>query len=304
LVAIPDYQGFMLPLLRAVSDGKDYRLRDLTDHLADEAGLTPVERQELLPSGEQTVVSNRVQWAKTYLKKAGLLSQPGRGLIRLTPEGQTALAQKPAKIDKAFLDRYPAFVAFYKKGQPADAATVLPDPSNETPEEALEASVQALRSALADELLERLKNCTPQFFERLVVQLLVAMGYGGSLADAGQAVGRSGDEGIDGIIKEDKLGLDVVCLQAKRWQGTVGRPVVQAFAGSMEGMRARKGVLITTSTFSKDAEEYVGKIERKIVLIDGERLAELMIDHNIGVATARTYTVKRIDLDYFMDEEA
>lgn len=238
------------------------------------------------------------------MKNAGLLTQPGRGLIRITPEGQAALAQKPSKIDKAFLDRYPTFVAFYKKGQPTDATAVPPLPSNETPEEALEASVQALRSALADELLERLKTCTPQFFERLVVQLLVAMGYGGSLADAGQAVGRSGDEGIDGIIKEDKLGLDVVCLQAKRWQGTVGRPVVQAFAGSMEGMRARKGVLITTSTFSKEAQEFVGKIERKIVLIDGERLAELMIDHDIGVTTARTYTVKKMDLDYFMDEDA
>ena len=176
--------------------------------------------------------------------------------------------------------------------------------ATKTPDEVLEASFQDLRTALADELLDQVKQCSPRFFERLVVDLLVAMGYGGSISDAGQAIGRTGDGGIDGIIKEDKLGLDVVCVQAKRWEKTVGRPEVQAFAGSMEGMRARKGVMITTSSFSREAEDYVGRIERKIVLIDGRRLADLMIDHDIGVTTARRYTVKRLDSDYFVEDEA
>jgi restriction system protein len=299
---IPDYQGCMLPLLRAISDDEEHALRDLTRQLADDFGLTDSERQELLPSGQQTVLSNRVSWAKTYLKKAGLISQPARGRVRITPDGKAALAKNPAQIDNEFLSQFPGFLPFFSKvvaasDTPPDTAKV------ETPEESLEASYQALHASLADEVLERLKTCSPRFFERLVVELLVAMGYGGSLADAGQAVGRSGDGGIDGIIKEDKLGLDVVCVQAKRWQGTVGSQTVREFAGSMEGMRARKGVLITTSSFSKDAEEYVSRIERKIVLIDGSRLAGLMIDHNIGVSVSRSFVIKRLDLDYFAEDE-
>jgi restriction system protein len=294
----------MLPLLRAVADGEDHPLRDLTARMADEFGLTDEERQRPLPSGQQPVLADRVQWAKTYLKKAGLITQPVRGRVRITDEGRAALAKNPAQIDNAFLSAYPSFNAFYNKGVTAATPAADPEERAATPEEQLEASHQALLASLADDLLERLKTCSPTFFERMVVQLLVAMGYGGSLADAGQAVGRSGDGGIDGIIKEDKLGLDVVCVQAKRWQSTVGSQTVRKFAGSMEGVRARKGVLITTSSFSKDAQEFVGRIERKIVLIDGERLAGLMIDHNVGVAVARTFVVKRIDTDYFLDEEA
>jgi restriction system protein len=301
---IPNYQDCMLPLLRAVADGESHTLRDLTRKLADDFGLTDSERQELVPSGQQTILSNRVSWAKTYLKKAGLIIQPARGQVRITPDGQAALAKNPARIGNDFLSQYPTFLPFFSKVPAVSDSSSKTEDGGETPEEALESSYQALRASLADELLERLRSCSPRFFERLVVQLLVAMGYGGSLADAGQAVGRSGDGGIDGIIKEDKLGLDVVCVQAKRWQGTVGSQAVREFAGSMEGVRARKGVLITTSSFSKDAEEYVSRIERKIVLIDGERLAELMIDHNIGVAVSRTFVVKRVDLDYFLDEDA
>ena len=294
----------MLPLLRAVADGQDHALRELANRLADEFGLTDADRQELLPSGQQSVLANRVQWAKTYLKKAGLLTQPARGRVRITPEGTAALARKPDRIDNAFLSQYPSFVTFFGKASAAASPSPEAEERAETPEEMLESSYQALRASLADDLLERLKTCSPAFFERLVVRLLVAMGYGGSLADAGQAVGGTGDGGIDGIIKEDKLGLDVVCVQAKRWQGTVGSQAVREFAGGMEGMRARKGVLITTSAFSRDAQEYVNRIERKIVLIDGERLAGLMIDHNVGVAVARSFVVKRIDLDYFVDDEA
>jgi restriction system protein len=300
---IPDYQGFMLPLLRAVGDGQDHALRDLSRNLADELGLVEPERRALLPSGQQTVLSNRIAWAKTYLKKAGLITQPARGRVRITPEGQAALAKNPPRIDNEFLSQFPSFLPFFKSVPTVGEVDAAKPVGAETPEEALELSYEALRTSLVDDLLERLRSCSPRFFESLVVQLLVAMGYGGSLADAGQAVGRSGDGGIDGIIKEDKLGLDVVCVQAKRWQGTVGSQSVREFAGSMEGMRARKGVLITTSGFSKDAEEYVNRIERKIVLIDGKQLAELMIDHNIGVAVARTFVVKRVDMDYFLDDE-
>jgi restriction system protein len=291
----------MLPFLQSVADGREYSLRDMTGIIADHFGLTDNERTELLPSNQQTVISSRVSWAKTYLKKAGLIVQPSRGLVRITDDGRAALLMKPARIDNEFLRKYPMFRDFFDRtAREAGAGDGIPETA--TPEETLEAAYLELRGALADDLLDRMKSGSPQFFERLVVDLLVAMGYGGSLADAGQAIGRSGDGGIDGIIKEDKLGLDVVCLQAKRWERTVGRPEVQAFAGSMEGFRARKGVLLTTSAFSREAEEYISRIERKIVLIDGRRLAELMIDHDIGVATSRTFTVKRLDLDYF-DED-
>jgi restriction system protein len=298
---IPDYQDCMLPVLEALADGKDYQLRAVTAALADRFGLSEDERKELLRSGQQTVIANRVSWAKTYMKKAGLISQPNRGVVRITEEGRAVLAKKPTRIDNGFLRQYPTFAEFVDRSS-TEPGGVEPAPETATPEESLEASYLALRNALADEVLERVKSCSPQFFERLVVELLVAMGYGGSLADAEQAIGRSGDAGIDGIIKEDKLGLDVVCVQAKRWKDTVGRPEVQAFAGSMEGFRARKGVLLTTSAFSKEAEEYVNRIERKIVLIDGRRLAQLMIDHDIGVATARSYVVKKLDQDYFEEE--
>lgn len=301
-MSIPDYQSFMLPLLEAVSDGKSHVLRDLTRQLSNRFGLSEDERQELLPSGQQTVVANRVAWAKTYLKKAGLLANPTRGYVTITKEGTDALAQHPVKIDNEFLRRYPSYMEFVKKAQPekAEAQEIAESPA--TPEELLESSYRSLRDALADELLERVKACSFQFFERLVVDLLLAMGYGGSRADAGKRVGRTGDGGIDGIINEDKLGLDIVCLQAKRWENTVGRPDVQKFAGSMEGHRAKKGVLLTTSIFSEDAKEYVNRIERKIVLIDGRQLAQLMIDHGIGVETDHTYVIKKLDLDYF-DEE-
>lgn len=299
---IPDYQECMLPVLELLSDGQDHRLRDLTRLVADRFGLVESERAEMLPSGQQTVISNRVAWAKTYLKKAGLLANPTRGFVRITDEGRKVLTTKPSKIDNDFLRKYDSFEEFVKKATEDDGEAARPVAS-ETPEESIESSHRILQDALADELLDKIKSCSPQFFEHLVVDLLVAMGYGGSISDAGQAIGKSGDGGIDGIIKEDKLGLDVVCIQAKRWEKNVGRPEVQAFAGSMEGMRAKKGVLITTASFTNDAEEYVTRIERKIVLIGGKRLAQLMIEHDIGVATAHAYIVKKIDFDYFDGEE-
>ena len=302
-MAIPDYQACMLPFLKAIADGAEHRIRDVTSHIATQFNLSDEQREELLPSGQQTVIANRVGWAKTYMKKAGLIQNPGRGRVRITAEGAAVLNQGLPSLDKRFLEQYPAFLEFVR----AEREEISPNPplngEPKTPDEVLETSYRALRNELAEELIERVKACSPVFFERLVVQLLVAMGYGGSLADAGQAVGRSGDGGIDGIIKEDKLGLDIVCIQAKRWDRSVGRPEVQAFAGSMEGFRARKGVLITTSGFTKDAVDYISRIERKIVLIDGPKLAQFMIDHDIGTASAHTYVVKKVDLDYFVEDD-
>jgi restriction system protein len=300
---IPNYQEFMLPLLEAVADGRTHRMRDLTERLADRFQLTEAERQQLLPSGQTTYVASRVGWARTYLKKAGLVEGPGRGLLCINDEGRKALASRPSKIDNTFLEQYAGYNEFVARPKDDLDSKDGEVTSTKTPDEILEDSFRDLRIALADEILAQVKSCSPAFFERLVVELLVAMGYGGSLADAGQAVGRTGDGGIDGIIKEDKLGLDVVCVQAKRWKDTVGSSVVREFAGSMEGIRARKGVLITTSSFSRDAWDFVGRVERKIVLVDGKRLAELMIDYNVGVTTARTYAVKKVDSDYFVEEE-
>ena len=303
---IPDFQSAMLPVLRLAQDGKDHTLREAVEAIAVEFKATEEERNELLPSGRQRRLHNRVGWAKTYLQKAGLVEPNGRGRFRITPRGREVLQGRPSRIDMKFLEQFPeynAFAALRHDAAEAEPSALEPLSATETPEEILEESYQELRRRLADELLDRIKACDPKFFEKLVVDLLVTMGYGGSRKDAGQAVGQSGDEGIDGIIKEDRLGLDVVYIQAKRWNNTVGRPVVQAFAGSLEGQRARKGVLITTSDFSREARDYVRQIEKKIVLIEGSELAKLMIDHGVGVTEVATYTVKKLDLDYFGDEE-
>ena len=298
-MAIPDFEKIMLPLLRFIADGQEHTLREAIDGLASEFGLSAEEREALLPSGKQATFDNRVGWARTYMKKAGLVESTGRGRFRVTDRGQKVLVSSPSAIDVDFLMQFPEFAAFRR----TPVRTALKDPATQapvqTPEEVLENSYLTLREELALELLDRIRACSPRFFERLVLDLLVAMGYGGSRRDAVEAVGGSGDQGIDGVIKEDKLGLDVVYVQAKRWDGNVGRPVVQAFAGSLEGQRARKGILITTSQFTPEARDYVGRIEKKIVLIDGLMLAELMIDHGVGVAELATYVVKRIDTDYF-----
>jgi restriction system protein len=298
-MAVPDFQTIMLPLLRSLEGGQERRINDLVEHLADGFNLTPEERAELLPSGRQARFTNRIHWAVTHLYKAGLLDRPGRGRVRLTERGRRVLRTDPGRIDMALLARYPEYRQFQRTPNGAQPDGPVAQSNTKTPEEMLEASYQSLRSILAGDLLDRIGNCSPVFFERLVVDLLVAMGYGGSRRDAGLAVGRSGDGGIDGIIKEDKLGLDFVYVQAKRWSGAVSRPDIQAFAGSLEGQRARKGVFITTSKFTSDAHDYVTRIEKRIVLIDGEQLAQLMIDHGVGVADVALYHVKKIDTDYF-----
>jgi restriction system protein len=307
------------------ADGQEHTLTEAVETLARQFALTEEERRERLPSGGQARFDNRVGWARTYLQKAELLEATGRARFRITKRGAALMRENPPAINDKFLLQYPEFVEFKRRtakqddapaAEPAPvidvtsvagrraSARLIPDApeTEQTPEEALEASYQALRRTLAQELLERVKASSPRFFERLVVDLLVAMGYGGSRKDAGQAIGASGDEGIDGIIKEDRLGLDVVYIQAKRWEGTVGRPTVQAFAGSLEGQRARKGVFITTSQFSREARDYVAIIEKRIVLVDGEQLTQLMIDHGVGVTEVASYIVKKVDSDFFGEE--
>jgi restriction system protein len=276
--------------------------QEAIDHISGLFKLTEEERKELLPSGRQYIIDNRVGWANTYLKKAGLLESPRRSVFQITDQGLEVLKKVPKEINVKFLEQFPGFVEFRKIGRDEQAPEKDKGTGEQTPQEALEYGYQKLRKDLAQELLQSVKQMSPQFFERLVVELLLAMGYGGSLRDAGKAIGQTGDGGIDGIIKEDKLGLDVIYIQAKRWDGVVGRPEIHKFVGALAGKRANKGVFITTSGFTKDAAEYVKTIADKIILIDGDMLAQLMIDHDIGVASVASYDLKRIDSDYFSEE--
>lgn len=304
-MTIPDYQSLMLPLLTLAADREEHSIREAREHLAATLGLTGDERAELLPSGRQPVFDNRVAWAKTYLQQAGLLNGTRRAHFEITDRGRQVLAEGPATIDTKLLDRFPEFVEFRTPGKKnGEGETGGSEESCETatPEEMLESAHQQIRGDLAADLLKRIKAAPPSFFEHLVVELLVRMGYGGSRKEAGKALGKSGDEGIDGIINEDRLGLDTIYLQAKRWEGTVGRPEIQKFVGALHGKRARKGVFITTSTYSGEARDYVVHIDPRVVLIDGGELAELMIDFGLGVTTTATYEVKRVDSDYFGDE--
>jgi len=306
---IPDYQTIMLPFLELLSDGKEHELRTLIKQISDKFELTDDERKELLPSENQEIINNRVGWARTYLKKANLLTAPRRATFVITEQGQKILQSKPKKIDVKLLQSLPEFKEWQtsyqtnyqnrKEDENTAIATIELD-NTKTPEELLDYSYIKLKDELASELIEKVKLCTPRFFERLVVELLVKMGYGGSYKDAGKATQLTNDEGIDGIIKEDKLGLDVIYIQAKRWTDTtVGRPEIQSFVGALDGKRANKGIFITTSRFADTAIEYVKTITKKVILIDGKELAELMIEHNVGIATKNTYEIKRIDFDYF-----
>jgi restriction system protein len=303
---IPDYQSIMLPLLRCLSDNREHKMRDLTDQLAEELGVTEDEKKELLPSGAAPVFYNRTAWAKTYLKKAGLVDSPKQGVIVITKRGIDVLKKKPRAIDVKFLKQFSEFIEFQnaKRDDEGSQNGINEDNSIETPEEALETAYQKIRKSLAQDILNKVISLSPEFFEKLVVELLVKMGYGGSIQDAGKAVGKSGDEGIDGTIKEDKLGLDIIYIQAKKWQkgSVVGRPELQKFVGALAGQGAKKGIFITTSSFTKDALEYVPRNETKIVLINGEQLSQLMIDYNLGVTSVSTYEVKRIDSDYFGED--
>jgi len=294
----------MRPLMVRIQDGREYTLRGIVDKLADEFRLSADERKQLLPSGQQEVFSNRVAWAKTHLRMAGLVEGVARGVFRITERGKTVLQEHKDRVDLRVLRAQPGYdAARTKKKKDCGAAAIEESTdASQTPEESIEGSYQTIREGLGSELLQKLKAGSPAFFERLVVELLVKMGYGGTRKDAGQAIGRSGDEGVDGIIKEDRLGLDTIYIQAKRWDGSVSRPEIQKFAGALQGFRAKKGIFITTSAFTKEAEDYAAKIESKIVLIDGEQLWNLMLDFGIGVTTVATYEIQKVDNDYF-DEE-
>jgi restriction system protein len=301
-MAIPDFQTLMLPFLKLHADKHDHSGRDLFEPLATQFNLTETERRQLLPSGTQTVLLNRMGWAKSYLAKAGLLEPSRRGVFHITERGLEVLAKNPPRINIAFLKQFESFLAFRAPRETQDAQPAEPQQGRDdmAPDEALEIAYQQIREALAAEILQNLKGSSPNLFERIVVDVIVGMGYGGSRKDAGEAIGRSGDEGIDGIIKQDRLGLDTIYIQAKRWKETpVGRPEIQKFAGALQGQRAKRGIFITTSTFSRDARDYAAHLETKIVLIDGEQLADLMIDHNIGVTPIAVYETKRLDSDYF-----
>jgi len=304
-VAIPDYQTLMLPLLKAVSDNEVHTIRSLYDRLSDEFELTPEERVSKLPSGRVTHITNRISWARTYLRKAGLLVSPTRGMVQITIRGLDVLKDNPSRIDNTFLKQFDEFVEF-SSGNKVKAKTeqlTLESADNKTPEETLEMAYRELQDELATNLLDVIKNMSPEFFEQLVVDLMLAMGYGGNREAAGRATKYTADGGIDGVINEDRLGLDTIYLQAKRYtENTVGRPAIQQFAGALDMQRAKKGVFITTSQFSREATEFVALIEKQIVLIDGAKLANLMVEYGLGVTTKQTYAIKQIDSDYFSED--
>jgi restriction system protein len=304
-MAIPDFQTVMLPLLVHLRDGQEQSNQETLKTLAEQFRLTEEERAQLLPSGQQPIFTNRVAWAKSHLKAAGLIESPRRGYYKICPRGIEVLQTNPGRVDLRLLSQFPEYLEFRKAKR--EVGTVGPEPTlvpegegdELTPEEHLEYGHQRIREQLAADLLQKVKEASPAFFEKLVVELLLTMGYGGSRQDAGKTVGRAGDGGIDGVINEDRLGLDVIYIQAKRWEGTVGRPEIQKFAGALQGQRARKGIFITTADFTKEAEDYVAMIDSRIVLVNGARLANLMMDHGVGVTKVAAYEVKRIDSDYF-----
>lgn len=298
---IPDYQTIMLPLLEVLSDGKIYTTRELIESLSAKFKLGDEERKELLPSGQQPIFDNRVGWARTYLKKAGLVESDKRGTQKISATGLEVLKKKPSRIDVAYLEQFPEFIEFRTIRNTADEENeTVEQRANKTPEELLESNFTSIQADLAHDLLDKIKSCTPEFFEKLVVDLVVAMGYGGSRLDAGKAVGKSGDGGIDGIIKEDRLGLDTIYIQAKRWEASVPLKEVRDFTGALLQKGAHKGIFVTTSQFSKDAYDHANSVKQpKIVLIDGNVLVGLMIELGVGVSGYKTYKISKIDSDYF-----
>ena len=298
---IPSFEDFMMPLLKLSSDKKDHTLQEAYSILAKQLNLTSQQMQEMLPSGTQLTYQNRIGWAKSHLIKAGLLSSENRGHFIITDLGEKELALKKESLDYHYLLKYPGLNEWYKKSNSKNNANNKEELQLKTPIELVENGIEELNRDLAQELLKQIMSCSPSFFERLVIELLVKMGYGGSRKEAGSVIGKVGDGGIDGIIKEDKLGLDTIYIQAKRWDGSVSRPEIQKFVGALQGNRAKKGIFITTSRYSKDASEYVNNIDNKVILIDGEMLARLMIEHDVGVNEINVYKIRRIDNDYFLE---
>lgn len=306
-MTIPDYKIFFKQFLQFASDEQEHSLRETINHLIKEFNFTEEEQKKLLPSGNQTIIDNRIGWARTYLKKAGLVEYTRRGYYKITKRGLNLIKTNPDTISIQTLMQYDEFKEFKNvsstscNSEEVDKQELKCE-EDSTPDEIIEKASQDIKNLLANDLLDKIKEKSPEFFEKLVVELLLKMGYGGSRKDAGEATRLTKDGGIDGIIKEDKLGLGSIYIQAKRWEGTIGAPEIQKFAGALQGKRAKKGVFITTSNYSKEAREYVRNIDSKIILIDGEYLTDLMIDHNVGVSVENTYEIKKIDSDYFEDE--
>lgn len=303
-MAVPEFQSFFKPLLDIAADGKEHSISEVRPKIAAALQMSPEDLAEMLPSGYQSRFDNRVAWAKSYFVQAKVIEPTKRAHFKITERGLELHRQGHSFVGVTHLSQYPEFVEFNTPTKKATGQDVSPslEKSAGTPEEIFQQAYESIRNELAASLLLKIKENSPSFFETLVVDLMVAMGYGGSRADAGKSLGKSGDEGIDGIIKEDRLGLDVIYLQAKRWEGTVGRPEIQKFVGALHGKRAKKGVFITTGKFSEDAKQYVESIDPKVVLIDGQKLSEYMIDFNLGVATTSVYEIKKVDLDYFSEE--
>lgn len=304
-MAVPDYQTLMLPVLELAAK-QEMSVPLAEEEIAERFNLSDEERSQMLPSGRQRVLHNRVHWAKFYLAKAGLIESPKRGRFVATAAGHAVLACSPKSIDTKYLLTIPAFRDFYRSGAQSepDGNIAAHEPAAVTPEEVIEAAYNGLRSALRAELLERILQNNPAFFEKVIVDLLVAMGYGGSHRSAAEQLGTSGDGGVDGVINEDLLGLDRIYLQAKRYApgNAIGRPEVQAFTGSLVGLGASKGVFVTTSAFSSLAIEFAARIPQRVILIDGNRLSELMIEHGVGVRADRVLEFKRLDEDFFLDK--
>ena len=304
-MSIPDYQSLMLPVLTASSKG-EVRIGAVAEEVANNLGLSAEERSELLPSGQQTVIRNRVHWAKFYLSKALLVEPTRRGHFRITPRGQTVLQSSPKKIDNKSLMQFEEFRQFLERaGETSEAESKDPkrtlEDQKQTPDEAMRLAYREIETALAHDLLERIREAPPAFFERLMVNFLIGMGYGGSTENAGRTLGRSGDDGVDGVVDQDALGLDRVYIQAKRYAAgnNIGPAAIRDFFGSLDRHKATKGLFVTTSTFSASAKETAELLSKRIVLIDGDQLARLMIRYNVGCRIEDTLYIKKIDEEFF-----
>jgi restriction system protein len=303
-MSLPDFQTLMLPVLKFSSTKEEHTLRDVVEYLKGEFNVSPEEDRALIPSGKQPIFYNRVGWARTYLKQAGLLESTRRNFLRITERGKSVLLENNDRIDMKYLERFPEYLEFKERTKTSEHVEEKEENISLTPEEILDAAFRRIRADLSQELLDSIKNSSPAFFERLVVELLLKMGYGGSGANAGRVVGKVGDEGIDGVIDEDKLGLDKIYIQAKKWaDNPVGRPEIMKFVGALTGKNAHKGIFITASRFTADAVDYSSIIGTKVALIDGDRLTNLMIEYGVGVSTVNTFEVKRIDTDFFTENQ-
>jgi len=305
-MAVPDFQSIMLPLLMFLKDKQEHTNKEIIEHISNHFNLSQADRDERLPSSSSVyLISNRVGWAETHMKMAGLIESPRRAIYKITNDGIETLHKNISQINLSYLKNFKKYQEkrdSWNSNSKGSAHEENKEISNYTPDEMVELGYKKIRQELSIELLQMVKDSSPKFFENLVVDLLLKMGYGGSIKDSGSVVGKSNDEGIDGLIKEDKLGLDVIYIQAKKWEASIGRPEIQKFVGALQGQRAKKGIFITTSSFNENAYNYVSNIDIKVVLINGEELSNLMIDYNIGVSIKNLFEIKKIDSDYFTEE--